>query len=300
MNERQISNFIAVAEEKNIGKASARVPLSPSALARQIILLEEELGAELFVRTRSGVELTPAGEVYLRHAYQLRIRLEHVGMEVRSAAKTSIRQINIGIASTWEISIPPQILEQFTSNNPDIQIVLHQIPARQQQVEALQQGKILAAFNSCFSESTELGVEVVCREPLCVVLDPQHPLAIKPAIHLTELRGHPMIGAREQQEPPAVFEKVFRHHNFEPLITHRTSDLFSFLGMAACGLGVAFLPSSLQRVRFPGVVFRPLLADFELAVDLECAFLKDEQSPQLAALLDVVRTFRATNPGFFA
>lgn len=300
MNERQISYFIAVAEEKNISKASTRVPLSPSALARQIILLEEEMGVELFVRTRSGVRLTPAGELYLQHAYQLRAKLEQIGAAIRAVANSPIRQINIGVVGAGEIGIPYQILAKFSMEYPDIQVILHQIPSRQQQIKALQQGKILAAFNSGFSESFELGVEVVCRERLCAVLNQQHLLATKSAINLTELRGHPMIGPRELQGLPPGIERVFKHHNFEPLITHRTSDLFSFFGMAACGMGIALLPPSLQGLKFPGVVFCPILADFELTVDFECAFLQDEPSSLLVALLDIVRACRATGPDFLS
>lgn len=305
MNERQISYFIAVAEEKNIGRASARVPLSPSALARQIILLEEELGAELFVRTRSGVELTPAGEVYLRHAYQLRARLEQIEEDVRSAAQTSARKLNIGIIGSGKIGIPFQILAKFAMEYPDIQTVLHQIPFRQQQVQALQQGKILAAFNSGFSKSSELSVEVVCREPLCAVLSERHPLALKSSICLADLQDCKIVGAREistreQLGSSISVEEIFRLYNFQPSIEYRTSDLFSFLGMVACGLGAAFLPSSLQELKFPGVVFKSVMTNPELTVDFECAFLKNEPSLQLTALLDIVRRYRATNPGFLS
>ena len=300
MNERQISYFIAVAEEKNIGKASVRVPLSPSALARQIILLEEELGAKLFIRTRFGVELTTAGEVCLRHAYQLRAKFDQFGTDVRLAAKVKNSQINIGVVGSGRMGIPLQIIERFNLSCPNSKVVLHQITSRQQQIMALQQGNISAAFNCYFSCFPEIGLEVVCSEPLWVVLSQEHSLATKSVINLTELQGCQIIGARELREPPDAIERVFRRHDFKPSIEHRASELFSFLGMVACGLGVTLLPESLQKLNFPGVVFRPLLADFELVVNFECAYLKDASSPLLAALLDSVRAYRATGSGFLS
>lgn len=106
------------------------------------------MGVELFVRTRSGVRLTPAGELYLQHAYQLRAKLEQIGAAIRAVANSPIRQINIGVVGAGEIGIPYQILAKFSMEYPDIQVILHQIPSRQQQIKALQQGKILAAFNA--------------------------------------------------------------------------------------------------------------------------------------------------------
>ena len=55
MNDRQLNYFIMVAEEKNLGRAAERLPLSLSALSRQIQSLEEELGAPLFTRATRRV-----------------------------------------------------------------------------------------------------------------------------------------------------------------------------------------------------------------------------------------------------
>jgi DNA-binding transcriptional LysR family regulator len=65
---RDLRYFVAVAEELHFTRAAQRLYLSQPALSKQVRMLEQQLGAELFERGRRGVALTPAGTALLPHA----------------------------------------------------------------------------------------------------------------------------------------------------------------------------------------------------------------------------------------
>ena len=76
MSLAQIRYFVAVAEERSVGRAARRLHVAQPPISRQIRSLEDELGSPLFRRTPRGMDLLPAGEVFLEHARGILVAVE--------------------------------------------------------------------------------------------------------------------------------------------------------------------------------------------------------------------------------
>ncbi|MDR3413664.1 MAG: LysR family transcriptional regulator [Formivibrio sp.] len=293
MDIRQLKYFIAVAEERNISHAAARLNISQPPLTRHIQSLEEELGVQLLTRTNWGVELTKAGESLLNHARNIKTHIELATEQVRRAGSGQEGRIDIGIFGSAMLNIIPLILNDFVETHPDVKVVLHSAP-RGQQIEALHQGRILIAFDRYLPESTELQIELVGREPILVALNQRNHLSTQQTIDIEDLRNEPLIGEKDSSVFSAA-QALFRHHGFEPLIVQKAVDMISAAVMVAGGFGSALVPESVQNLQLPNVVYRPLVSEVDSLINLHCAYRKDEQSPLLAALLEKVHAYRTRN-----
>jgi DNA-binding transcriptional LysR family regulator len=98
MELRQLRYFVAVAEDLHFGRAAQRLFISGPALSQQIIALERDVGVELFVRDRRGVQLTAAGHSLLEDARQI-IELAESSRERLREAGTLGAPLRLGYVS---------------------------------------------------------------------------------------------------------------------------------------------------------------------------------------------------------
>lgn len=125
---RRIQYFLKAAELGSFSKAASEMYISSQALAKQVGLLEEEVGGRLVERSSQGVRLTKLGE----YAYQRFDKLDHelngVMGELKIRAKDKMKRINIGIfAALPQETLVMPVITFFLGAFPEYQIGLNLI-----------------------------------------------------------------------------------------------------------------------------------------------------------------------------
>lgn len=120
MELRVLKYFLAVAREENITKATALLHLTQPTLSRQLMQLEEELGVQLFRRSRYHIELTEDGMLLRRRAQELVDLAEKTTREFTMRETELMREIAIGAGETRSMSFLSRAMVSFRERYPKV------------------------------------------------------------------------------------------------------------------------------------------------------------------------------------
>ena len=120
MELRVLRYFLAVAQEENITKAAALLHLTQPTLSRQLMQLEEELGVQLFYRSRYHIVLTDEGMLLRRRAQELVDLADKTAREFASREKELMGEITIGAGETRSMTFLSQAIRNFQERCPKV------------------------------------------------------------------------------------------------------------------------------------------------------------------------------------
>lgn len=291
MELRHLRYFIAVAEELHFGRAAQRLHMAQQPLSRQIRNLEEELGVQLFHRTKRTVRLTEVGKVFLTEA---RKTLKQAEQAIRLAQQTSfgeIGQLAVGYTGSVLNSVLPRVVRRFKACYPKVDLTLEQLQTNEQ-VTALLSGQIQVGLLHPPIEDDTLMLETIHRENLVVMMPDTHPLAAyAPApLSINELAEESFI-LFPRHVNSALYDQIIslcRQSGFSPNVVQEVLPQQTILDLVAVGIGITLLHASAQSFGRNEIVSRPIVEptpELELAI----AWHPYTTNPVLPAFLNVVR-----------
>ena len=244
MDLRQMSYFVAVAEEGQFTRAAARESVAQPAISAQIRRLERELGERLFHRDQRGVGLTAAGEALLPHARAALAAAARGRDTIASLRGVLHGRLRIGVSGPGDRRLAAA-LGEFHRAHPGIEITLgerHNEPL----LEALASGELDAAVIGLPDEPLppQLRARVIAEDAVVLAVPREHPLSRSRTIAIAALRGQPMIALTRGTGLRATLEGACRDAGFAPRIIAETSQLGHMVELVAAGLGVAVMPGS--------------------------------------------------------
>ena len=262
MDLRQLRYFTVLAEELHFRRAAERLNITQAPLSIAIQNLERELGGQLFLRTQRRVALTEIGVAFRAHALAVIERLERGVVDVRELVSGHAGLLRIGFtAAAALLPFFPRIVSTFRTRYPKVQLTLHDLSSASQLRALLDRDIDVGIIRSLGApHPANISLTKLLEDQLVVAMHRGHRLQGRATLGIADLNGEPLIFYPRHSGVGIYqpFIKACADHGFVPSIVQEATDPSTIIGLAATGLGVAVVPSELQCIGVPNILFRPL------------------------------------------
>lgn len=222
MDIHDLKIFLMIAQEGSVSKASKILYMTPQGTSKVLKNLETEMGCQLFIRDKSGMQLTESGERFREYAlkdvddyYQVKKDILHIEQRQKKV---------VDLLSAYGILrlLTPDCLVAFREKYPDIEFHYREYPdLPAEQLFAGNEGNV--AFS--IGDFDEHLYQVVPLEtfPIRLLVNEKHPLAQKESVTIEDLQGEPMFIESSQFHIYHLIVEKCEKAGFEPDIIFQTS-----------------------------------------------------------------------------
>ena len=288
MELRQLSSFVAVAEELHFRRAAERLHLAQPSVSQQIRTLEAELSVQLFQRNRRGAQPTAAGAALLPEAKALLARADQAAALARATGSGERGRLRLSLTRSLTGGIAGAIVDAYRGRFPEVEVELT-VGNTMLHVEQLVAGDIDVGFVRPPLENPALEELVLGREPLVCVLPKGHPLTKRGRVHTRDLHGQPLVWWPEHHGPGAwreVRTEVMGEPPWPP-IDRIEPEEERIVSAVAEGAGISFIMLERSKsLRIPGAVYRRF-ASPEPTMGIALAWRRGDELPTLQRLREL-------------
>ena len=259
MELRHLRYFITVAEELSFSKAALKLHTAQPSLSQQIKDLEDDIGVQLFHRTKRKVELTEEGLVFLEQARLTLTQADKAITIARQVAAAKVQYLKIGFVPSAEIRIFPYILPRLRVKLPKLQIRTLNLK-ESDQIAELKKGDLDIIFINQEFQNEVFASQLILKEPLVFMLPKQHPLAQLTEIPVEQLNELAITVLSQKLSQP-LFDTITQYIEQRQIQFQTISEANSIaesIQTVHSGQSCAILPSYMQALATDQMVIRPL------------------------------------------
>ena len=219
------------------------------AISRHVALLERETGATLFERRPTGVRLTDAGELLVRHADAILARLRDAEEDLDDLLGLRAGRLRMSTITSAAPTIVPLAIMEFRRRLPEVELSVSMVepPGILSTLRAGDVDIALCNDEDCLNLPDVDGA-LLFEEPMRIALPRGHRLAGRSRIRLGELAEERwMLGTSNACPDAARFIRACHAEGFDPRIAFHNDDYTAVLGFVAAGVGVAPVPEMVAR-----------------------------------------------------
>jgi LysR family transcriptional regulator, cys regulon transcriptional activator len=242
MKLQQLRSLAAVAQnDLNITAAAAKLCTTQPAVSKQLKLLEEELGFNIFVRSgRTITRITPPGERVIAHALRLLREAQNIKGVSEEFREEGRGALSIGTTHTQARYVLPRVIQRFRAAYPEVEFHLHQ-GTSEQIAEMAELDRIDFAIATGFQDLFKRHILLPWyRWQRCIVVPRGHDLEKIEKPSLAQLAAFPIVTYVFSFSGPSSLHEAFAAAGLRPNIalTARDADVIKTYVRLGLGVGV--------------------------------------------------------------
>lgn len=247
MELRHLKYFLAVAEELNFTKASEKLFISQPPLSRQIIELENEIQARLFIRNNKKVELTEAGKYFEKEVKTLFQNLEQITLKTKKIAENISGEFRIAYISSIYSSEISNLIKYLREQYPYVNFKLFEISTTKQ-IEALEKGKIDLGIIRSPIKSPKIKSNLWFKDGFSVVYN-KASITLNSEKDIPKLENETFVFFNKDYAPHyhEILLELCAFYGFTPKVVHESNNINSIVQLVKNGLGISIVPSNIAK-----------------------------------------------------
>ena len=248
MDIQQIKNFLALCETLNFRKAAEQINIVQPALSRQIQLLENEVGALLFNRSKRTVTLTVAGIFFKKETNRILQDLDKTIVRTAQLHNGEAGEIKVAHSSSAMNTVVPSFLIKVKDKWPQLKTIVQEA-SNFEQIEMMLARKTDIGIAPNIILPTEMNSKILYKENFVLILPNDHPLSKKRLTDLSVLKNEtfilPQLGTGTGYVETIL--QICQDHGFKPKVAHESAHAAGVLRLVEAGLGISIEPVSSVR-----------------------------------------------------
>lgn len=284
---RTMRYIVAVGNDLHFTRAAEHVHVAQPSLSKQIRHVEEELGVELFKRTRKKVEVTEPGRAFIENAQQALLYADRAASMARAAGAGQHGRLLLGVAPNIDLQLFFRIRNAFEKRFANVQVQFVS-GFGNQHAEWVMRSDLHAGLIELPVRYRGLAVLGVYREPVLIAIRRNDKLASVKAIVPEELKGRTLVLVSDTAD--LARDRILvglQGWGYRPERILNVTSLVHALDFVAAGEGIAALHASASRFESRRVILRSVPEPPML--DTGIVYRRDIRSPLVRNLLRIAR-----------
>ena len=240
MNIYHLSCFITVCRYMSFTKAANQLVITQQGISKIITRMEEELGAPLFIRRNSRLELTEYGKLFLNSALNILREYNNVTEQIAEMKLQNNQTLNVFIPTGMINVFPFEDFDSFRQLHPKINVNLQQASDTECE-NALVSGKADVAFCALPLDPEMFTVHAKKSQPVYFLLSRNNPLSRFKSLNVNQLRKERFITIDAENKCGNDFVSRCQKAGFMPNVYMRSSDTQLIYGLCQKNGGKSFL-----------------------------------------------------------